>query len=201
MHSGESFRVRAKNVCSRAARHDHDFAFPSEGKVPEGRMRCRLRVAEPFTNEKVTLCSVTRCRATPHSSAPPPPSPQRGRLTVGFCFADRDFQTASPEVYAILCSCKERLCQESTLRGFRREVRFIMSPPGKRRHNELNAAPPPETPGERASRERQTTEILCTAEKVSVFGAKTVRQLSARHDSSLASPPRGSCQRQLTDEV
>ena len=114
--------------------------------MPEGRMRCRLRVAEPFTNEKVTLCSVTRCRATPHSSAPPPPSPQRGRLTVGFCFADRDFQTASPEVYAILCSCKERLCQESTLRGFRREVRFIMSPPGKRRHNELNAAPPPENP-------------------------------------------------------
>ena len=54
--------------------------------------------------------------------------------------------TASPGVYAILCSCKERLCQESTLRGFRREVRFIMSPPGKRRHNELNAAPPPESP-------------------------------------------------------
>ena len=54
--------------------------------------------------------------------------------------------TASPGVYAILCSCKERLCQENTLRGLRREVRFIMSPPGKRRHNELNAAPPPETP-------------------------------------------------------
>ena len=29
-------------------------------------MRCRLRVAEPFTGEKVTLFSVTRCRATPH---------------------------------------------------------------------------------------------------------------------------------------
>ena len=62
--------------------------------------------------------------------------------------------TASPEVYAILCSCKgtqaesayAESAQESTLRGFRREVRFIMSPPGKRRHNELNAAPPPETP-------------------------------------------------------
>ena len=65
---------------------------------------------------------------------------------VTFCFTDRDFVTASPGVYAILCSCKERLCQESTLRGFRREVRFIMSPPGKRRHNELNAAPPPENP-------------------------------------------------------
>ena len=109
-------------------------------------MRCRLRVAEPFTGEKVTLCFVTRYRASPHPSAPPTPSPQRGRLTVEFCFADRDFQTASPGVYAILCSCKERLCQESTLRGLRREVRFIMSPPGKRRHNELNAAPPPEPP-------------------------------------------------------
>ena len=62
--------------------------------------------------------------------------------------------TASPGVYAILCSCKgtqaesayAESAQESTLRGFRREVRFIMSPPGKRRHNELNAAPPPENP-------------------------------------------------------
>ena len=33
---------------------------------------------------------------------------------------------------------------------------------------------PPRPPGERASRERQTTEMLCTAEKVSVFGAKPV---------------------------
>ena len=98
-------------------------------------------------------------------------------------FFNRDYPTASPEVYAILCLCKEWLCQESTLRGFRREVRFIMSPPGKRRHNELNAAPPPETPGERARRERQVTEVECRAEKVSAFGAKTVRQLSARHDS------------------
>ena len=170
-------------MCCAPARHDHDFAFPSEGKVPEGRMRCRLRVAEPFTNEKVTLCSVTRCRATPHSSAPPPPSPQRGRLTVGFCFADRDFQTASPGVYAILCSCKERLCQESTLRGLRREVRFIMSPPGKRRHNELNAAPPPETPrgtgktGETTDREnvhsgesfRVRAKLVCSANRAARF--------------------------------
>ena len=66
-----------------------------------------------------------------------------------------------------------------------------MSPPGKRRHNELNAAPPPETPGERASRVRQTTEMLCRAEKVSVFGEKTVRQLSARHDFNLGFPFEG----------
>ena len=59
----------AKPVCSanRAARFR--LCLPLEGKVPEGRMRCRLRVAEPFTGEKVTLFSVTRCRATPHQSA------------------------------------------------------------------------------------------------------------------------------------
>ena len=42
----------AKLVSLQTARYDHDFAFPFEGKVPEGRMRCRLRVAEPFTGEK-----------------------------------------------------------------------------------------------------------------------------------------------------
>ena len=41
---------------------------------------------------------------------------------------------------------KKKREKERPLRGLRREVRFIMSPPGKRRHNELNAAPPPETP-------------------------------------------------------
>ena len=39
---------------------------------------------------------------------------------------------------------------------------------------------PPRPPGERASRESQTTEMLCTAEKVSVFaaGRLTVRALT-----------------------
>ena len=53
-----------------------------------------------------------------------------GVLEGGVCFGDRDFQTASPGVYAILCSCKgtqaesayAESAQESTLRGFRREV-------------------------------------------------------------------------------
>ena len=107
--------------------------------------------------------------------------PQRKRRTVGFCFGDRDFMTASPGVYAILCSCKgtqaesayAESAQESTLRGLRREVRFIMSPPGKRRHNELNAAPPTETPRGTGKPGAAATEMLCTAEKVSVFGAKT----------------------------
>ena len=66
-----------------------------------------------------------------------------------------------------------------------------MSPPGKRRHNELNAAPPPETPGERASRERQPTEMGYTAEKVSVFGAKPVCSASRAVRSDLAFPSEG----------
>ena len=97
--------------------------------------------------------------------------------SVGFCFGDRGFMTASPEIYAILCLCKERLCQESTLRGLRREVRFIMSPPGKRRHNELNAAPPPETPrrtgkpGESNNRDVvHSGESFCIRGKSRLFG-------------------------------
>ena len=101
-----------------------------------------------------------------------------------------------------------------------------MSPPGKRRHNELNAAPPPETP-------RGTGKPGATSDRDFVHSresfrirAKTVRQLSARHDPNLGfplraakqgrgnesvsggdreprltEPQRDSCQRQLTDEV
>ena len=49
-----------KPVCSASRAARFRLSLPLEGKVPEGRMRCRLRVAEPFTNEKVTLCCVTR---------------------------------------------------------------------------------------------------------------------------------------------
>ena len=91
--------------------------------------------------------------------------------------------TASPEIYAILCSCKgtqaesayAESAQESTLRGLRREVRFILSSLSRDENMNSMRLSPPETPGERARRERQPTEILCTAEKVSVFGAKAVR--------------------------
>ena len=91
--------------------------------------------------------------------------------------------------------------KERPLRGFRREVRFIMSPPGKRRHNELNAAPPPETP-------RGTGKLGAVTDRDNVHSgesfrirAKVARQLSARHDSSLPSPPRGRWRRMPPDEV
>ena len=42
----------ARRVCSRAARHDSAFAFHSEGKVPEGRMRCRFRLRNRLQTKK-----------------------------------------------------------------------------------------------------------------------------------------------------
>ena len=50
---------------------------------------------------------------------------------------------------------------------------------------------PPRPPGERASRESQNTEILRTAEKVSVFGAKPVCSASRAARPDLAFPSRG----------
>ena len=50
---------------------------------------------------------------------------------------------------------------------------------------------PPRPPGERARWERQTTEMLCTAEKVSVFGAKDVCSASRAARFRLCLPLRG----------
>ena len=105
-------------------------------------------------------------------------------------------------------------------------MRFIMSPPGKRRHNELNAAPPPETPrGTGKTGETNNRDVVQSGESFCVR-AKAVCQLPARHDPNLGfplraakqgrgielvpsgnqdprlpEPQRDSCQRQLTDEV
>ena len=91
-----------------------DLAFPSEGKVPEGRMRCSAPAR--LCRQMLHFASLTEILSL------------RYRLSV------------------FLSRRKKNSEKERPLRGFRREVRFIMSPPGKRRHNELNAAPPPETP-------------------------------------------------------
>ena len=96
---------------------------------------------------------------------------------------------------------KKKREKERPLRGLRREVRFIMSPPGKRRHNELNAAPPPETPqGTGKPGEPNNRDVVHSGESFGIR-AKAVSQLPARHDFDFAFPLRGSCQRQLTDEV
>ncbi len=109
--------------------------------------------------------------------------------------------TASPEVYAILCLCKgtqaesayAESAQESTLRGFRREVSpdLLRRTEMKSKSGAQCGSAPRDPPGERVRPVAAATEMLCTAEKVSVFGAKDVRQLSARHDSNFGFPSEG----------
>ncbi len=72
--------------------------------------------------------------------------------------------------------------KERPLRGLRREVRFIMSPPGKRRHNELNAAPPPETPqGTGKPGEPNNRDVVHSGESFCVR-AKSVSLRTVRYD-------------------
>ena len=64
--------------------------------MPEGRMRCRFRTAEPFTGGKVTLCSVTRCRATPH---------HRLRAELSRCGSVRRGSRSPPETDSLPRPC------------------------------------------------------------------------------------------------
>ena len=73
------------------------------------------------------------------------PSKGKAHCRVLFCRQRFHDCVAANNLFFFLRRKKKRE-KERPLRGLRREVRFIMSPPGKRRHNELNAAPPPETP-------------------------------------------------------
>ena len=100
----------------RAARHDFAFAFPFEGKL---RPQVVMRCSAP----------ARLCRQMLHFASLTEISRLRRRLKPLF-----------------LSRRKKKREKERPLSGLRREVRFVMSPPGKRRHNELNAAPPPETP-------------------------------------------------------
>ena len=60
---------------------------------------------------------------------------------------------------------------------------------------------PPRPPKERAGRERQITEMLCTAEKVSVFGAKPVCSASRAARPDLAFPSRAAKQGRGNESV
>ena len=96
--------------------------------------------------------------------------------------------TASP-ITSFSFSEKEKEGKRKTAQGVppRSEIHYVAAGSGGDIMNSMRLRPP-RPPGERASRERQLTEMLCTAEKVSVFVAKAVCQLSARHDSDLAFP-------------
>ena len=48
-----------------------------------------------------------------------------------------------------------------------------MSPPGKRRHNELNAAPPPETPPGNGQAGRAKTQRFCAQRRKFLYSGKS----------------------------
>ena len=98
---------------------------------------------------------------------------------------------------------KEKLRKRKTAQGTapRSEPRFAPADRDEIKIRGSMRLRPPRPPGERASRERQVTEATYTAEKVSVFGAKPVCSASRAARFLFGFPMRGSCQRQLTDEV
>ena len=84
--------------------------------------------------------------------------------------------TASPPINSFSFSEKEKEGKRKTAQGVppRSEPRFAPADRDEIKSRGSMRLRPPRPPGERASRVRQTTEMLCTAEKVSVFGAKVV---------------------------
>ena len=113
-------------------------------------------------------------------------------MSGGFCFSDRDFAT-SPPITSFSFSEKEKEGKRKTAQGVppRSEPRFA---PANRDEIKIRGSMrlrPPRPPGERASRVRQTTEMLCTAEKVSVFGAKPVCSASRAARFRLSLPLEG----------
>ena len=95
-------------------------------------------------------------------------------------FIDRDFVTASSSITSFSFSEKEKEGKRKTAQGVppRSEPRFAPADRDEIKIRGSMRLRPPRPPGERASRESQTTEMLCTAEKVSVFGAKLVRSVN-----------------------
>ena len=106
------------------------------------------------------------------------------RGIVGFCFGDRDFMTSSPPQTSFSFSGERK-------RGKKKDRSGDCAATGSR---------PSRPPGERASRERQTTEMLCTAEKVSAFGQKMfVRE--PRGTIRLSLPLRGEAKESVRGRV
>ena len=103
---------------------------------------------------------------------------------------------ASPPITSFSFSEKEKEGKRKTAQGTapRSEPRFAPADRDEIKSRGSMRLRPPRPPGERASRERQTTEILYTAEKVSVFGAKSVSLRTARHDPNLGFPSRAAKQ-------
>ena len=115
-----------------------------------------------------------------------------GILSWGFGEWKQRFSDCVAEVYAILCSCKEGLCQESTLRGVppRSEIHYVTARSGGDIMNSMRLRPP-RPPGNgqagSGSQQRQRTQ----RKKIRYSGQKTFVRQAARHDSYFGFPFEG----------
>ena len=111
---------------------------------------------------------------------------------VGTVDVDRGVSTASVPI-RFSFSEKEKLRKRKTAQGTapRSEPRFTPADRDEIKSRGSMRLRPPRPPGERANRERQPTEMLCTAEKVSVFGAKPVCSASRAARFRLSLPLEG----------
>ena len=111
-------------------------------------------------------------------------------MAVGGCFIDGDFVTAPPLITSFSFSEKEKEGKRKTAQGTapRSEPRFAPADRDEIKSRGSMRLRPPSPPGERASRESQTTEMLCRAEKVSAFGRKSLVSYPRGTISTLASP-------------
>ena len=104
----------------------------------------QVPLAEPFSNEKVTLCFVTRYRATPHPPFGHLPlegkakSGRAARLAEQTGFAPNT-ETFSA-VHKISVGYLSRLARSPGVSGGRSRIEFIVSPLLRRRHNESHFA-------------------------------------------------------------
>ena len=114
---------------------------------------------------------------------------------VGTVDVDRGVPTASVPI-RFSFSKKEKLRKRKTAQGTapRSEPRFAPADRDEIKSRGSMRLRPPRPPGERASRVRQTTEMLCTAEKVSVFGQKNVCSRAEWRDPDLGFPLRAAKQ-------
>ena len=164
-------------------------------------MRCRLRAAEPFTGEKVTLCLKDAPLALHLIRRLRRHLPLKGKAHCRILISDRDFVTASPPITSFSFSEKEKEGKRKTAQGVPPlgELHYFAAGRSGEIMNSRRLHPP-RPPGERVRPVAAATEMLCTAEKVSVFGAKVVCSASRAARFRLCLPLRGEGARRA-DEV
>ena len=174
-------RFRVSGFCLRS------FARAKNG-VNSGRRSHKISVGEAKSNicrhKRAGALHLIRSSGTFPSRGRQSRVVPRGQLTNGF-YPNTETFSALHNISVVWLS---RLARSSGVLRGRSRLEFIMSPPGKRRHNELNAAPPPETP-RRTGKPGETNNrnVVHSGESFRIR-AKNVCSRAARHDPTSPSP-------------